>query len=352
MTHEKRTPKSIALIGGSAVLGGTEVFNRRLTGMLEKDGHRVETLKLHSHRGAQSKPLHLAKLIITALRALAYVVTQRPERIVVSAANIIDVLAAHMIARLTMRRDILLVCHFNSSWRFWSMPRMVRLFARASRRLRVFCIAANQKTFFEAQGIDVEEEIFPNFLNFTPAQRAARPTRTDSSPIVVLYAGRIVPEKRIAELAQFLSALTDETFALQLRLVGKSDPKYITEIAAHIRPHFEVVFLGQTGEQGVSAAMSQADIFASFSTSDTLPLNMLEAATHGLPILAPRTEVTKDVAALTDQVIFIEEDASIEACRALVRDTLNLPHSPSARTLIAANEARAFHLLDLSAPSA
>jgi glycosyltransferase involved in cell wall biosynthesis len=350
MSDADRPSKSITLIGGSAVIGGTEVFNRRLTGLLTNTGHTVNALKLHSHRGAQSRVKHLTKLCATALHTLVSVARNRPDRVIVSAANVFDLLTADLIARLTGRRDIVLICHFNAAWRFWSVAGLVRRFVSASTRLRVFCIAANQKAFFQSQGIHVEEENFPNFLNFTPAERIPRPAHKPGTPVIVIYAGRIVPEKRLAELAGFLAALADESLMIQLRLIGTCDTAYIDQIAAHIGPHFEVLFQGPTDEGGVSTAMSNADIFASFSGSDTLPLNMLEAATHGLPILTRRNAVTEDVATLTDQVIFVEDGASAQACRALVKETLNVPHSPNSKALLASNEARAFHLLKLPPP--
>ncbi|MGH1368616.1 MAG: glycosyltransferase family 4 protein [Maritimibacter sp.] len=351
MTAPEASKRQIALIGGSAMIGGTEVFNRRMRGLLEGTGHQVTPLRLHSHRGDQGRIKHALKLIATSLRALCFVLVRKPDTVIVSAANILDVLAADLIARLTGRRDIVLVCHFNAAWRFWSMPRLVRRFAAASQRLRVFSIATNQKEFFQSQGIMVEPEIFPNFLNFTPAKRRARPKHAPGTPVVVLYAGRILPEKQLAPLAAFLAGLTDNSLSIQLRLVGDCDPDYVAEISAHIAPHFEVVFLGPTDEGGVMLAMSDADIFASFSVSDTLPLNMLEAAAHGLPILTRRSAVTEDVARLTDQVVFVENDAKAAESRATLRAMLKRPHSPNAKALLASNEARAFRILGLPAPA-
>lgn len=348
MSRKSNDPKRIALIGGSVTVGGTEVFNRRLRGLLERGHHQVRALRLHSHRDGQSALKHGAKLAATSLRALGFTATKRPDRIIVSAANILDVMAADVMARLTGRRDIYLVCHFSATWRFWQMPRLVTRFVRASRRLRVFAISENQRAFFQSKGVRCEDELFPNLIHFEPAERQPRAPHTPGSTVELLYAGRIVPEKNVHELAGFLASLADDSLPLHLTLVGKAPPRYVDRISANIGPHFDITFLGQTDEAGVNAAMCAADVFASFSASDTLPLNMLEAATHGLPILAPHTEVTEDVARLTDQVIFVEPDMRPDTARKMLRKTLALPHSASAKALVAANEVRAFKLLDLS----
>lgn len=348
MTTEPPASKRVALIGGSVTVGGTEVFNRRLRGMLVRGGHSVRALRLHSHRDGQPPLIHAAKLAATSLRALGYTAANRPDRVIVSAANILDVLAADVIARLTGRRDIYLVCHFSASWRFWQMPRLVKRFVRASRRLRVFAISENQRAFFTSKGVRCERDLFPNLIHFEPAERQPRPPYVPGTPVKVLYAGRIVPEKNVHKLAAFLAAFADENLPMHLSLVGRAGANYTGRISKHIGPHLDITFLGQTDEAGVNDAMGAADIFASFSSSDTLPLNMLEAAAHGLPILAPHSDVTEDVARLTDQVIFVENDMSPEDARALVLKTLSVPHSASSKTLVAANEVRAFKILDVT----
>lgn len=338
----------VALIGGSSTLGGAEIFNARLAGLLEDAGIQVHCRKLNSHLNGRPRILGGLRFIGSVFGSLTNLLLRRPDCVVVSCANFLDILAATAFAWLTRRRDIITVSHFNASWWFWQVPSFVRFFALASQRLRLFCIAPNQKDFFLDQGIRCEEQIFPNFLNYRVREKPLHEPRTPGSPIVALYVGRIVPEKRVDELAEFLAEVADNTLPIQLRLVGECDPELQHKIARSNGKWLQTEFLGRKDEAGVSAALLASDIFFSFSVSDTLPLNMLEAAAHQVPIVTRRNPVTEDVAALVGSITFIEPDDTADTLRLKIAELLETPAGTGIAQLIKRNETFVFELLALS----
>lgn len=339
----------IVLFGGSRILGGVEVFNRRLIGLVEGEGAKVHAARLNSHLGVRNRLLAGLNFLRSSMLSLVYLWVRRPPTVVVSAANILDVLAAWAFARFTRRHDIILIAHFNASWAFWKKTWLLRLFQGASRRLRVFCVAPNQRAYFVSCGIRVDEAIFPNFINYrvgsTQVPIASNEER--GRLLKALFVGRVVPEKRVDALAAFLARVADAAMPIELGIVGTCMGKHEKEILRQQTSDFRIVFHGPKSETDVSLALQDAMLFCSFSSSDTLPLNMLEAADHNLPILTIRNPVTEDIRDLVGEVLFVEEREPAQAVRDKIYATLSARKRDLSLDFVAKNNSLACDILGI-----
>lgn len=352
-TRGRPSTDRLALFGGSKTLGGVEVFNARLASLAKKQGVEVHQARLNSHLEGRNRVLASLNFLRSSILRLVYLWFRQPDTVVVSAANFLDVMTAAGLSCFSGRRDIMVIAHFNASWGFWNSQRLVRLFRSASHRLRVFCIAPNQKTYFVRQRIRVEDDIFPNFINYQI--NAAGTDRTQYAAgcqLKTLFVGRIVPEKRVNALSAFLARVANERMPIELNIIGARTPQRESEILRHQTCDFRIIFHGTKSESEVSQALHKAMLFCSFSASDTLPLNMLEAAAHGVPILTLSNAVTKDVRDLVGELIFVGENEPVEVIQEKINTALSSQKDELYSDFVAKNDRSACRILGIKSDGA
>lgn len=152
---------------------------------------------------------------------------------------------------------------------------------------------------------------------FHPAQasremRAYLSQGNPDSPLL-LYVGRLSPEKNIEQLRPFLEALPDA----RLALVGGGPHKEF--LARHFK-HTAAFFPGYLEGTKLAAAFASADLFVLPSRTETLGLVLLEAMAAGCPVVAARAGGIPDL--IEDGVSgFLFDDAvqGIEAAKFLLR---------------------------------
>lgn len=121
---------------------------------------------------------------------------------------------------------------------------------------------------------------------YSPAKRSEewRYRLTDGHPdqLLLLYVGRVSPEKRIEWVRPVLDMLPDVRFAV----VGDGPARaQLEELFAGTNTHFTGYLKGEE----LAAAYAAADIFAFPSPNETLGNVVLEAMASGLPVIAPRS---------------------------------------------------------------
>ena len=105
---------------------------------------------------------------------------------------------------------------------------------------------------------------------------------------ILLYVGRLAPEKDIERLKIALSAAPDTCLAI----VGKGPiQKELERKFAGTR----TVFTGLLTGDDLAAAYASADLFVFPSTTETLGMAMIEALASGLPVIAARTGAILEV---------------------------------------------------------
>lgn len=126
------------------------------------------------------------------------------------------------------------------------------------------------------RGVDTEA--------FAPSHRSALLRRTwgaDDDARVLLYVGRLAPEKNIKLVIQTYQNLKRQHEDIKLVLVGDGPTREALEKA-----HPEVIFAGfQTGE-ALASHYASADIFAFASLTETFGNVTLEAMASGLAVVA------------------------------------------------------------------
>ncbi len=121
---------------------------------------------------------------------------------------------------------------------------------------------------------------------FAPTKRSEtwRHRLTDGHPgqPLLLYVGRVSPEKRIEWIRPVLDLLPDVRFAI----VGDGPARsQLEEVFAGTNTHFTGYLKGEE----LASAYAAADIFTFPSPNETLGNVVLEAMASGLPVIAPRS---------------------------------------------------------------
>ncbi|MFN3332882.1 MAG: glycosyltransferase family 4 protein [Caldilinea sp.] len=98
---------------------------------------------------------------------------------------------------------------------------------------------------------------------------------------LLLYVGRLSPEKRVDWLAPVLDALP----GARLAIVGDGPVRPQLE---HLFAHRPVHFAGYLRHTDLAAAYASADLFVFPAANETLGNVVLEAMSSGLPVVAPR----------------------------------------------------------------
>jgi glycosyltransferase involved in cell wall biosynthesis len=113
-----------------------------------------------------------------------------------------------------------------------------------------------------------------------------------TSPIpVVLFAGRVIPRKRVFELVQAFAPVAQQTPQAQLRIAGEcsSEPAYVESIRNFIRQaglDRQVHLLGSLDEAAVLHEFSGCTVLALPSAQETTPMVIAQAMAAGKPVIA------------------------------------------------------------------
>lgn len=136
-------------------------------------------------------------------------------------------------------------------------------------------IAAERRTLIP-NGVDTDE-----FAPLPPAARAARREALGLAPEapVVVFCGRLVPQKRVNRLLEAWTVIQAEFPAARLLILGAGPD----EAALRAQAGPEVRFEGAVDP--VSRYLPAADIFVLPSAAEGLPVAMLEAMACGLTVI-------------------------------------------------------------------
>ncbi|MGC9333850.1 MAG: glycosyltransferase [Anaerolineae bacterium] len=106
---------------------------------------------------------------------------------------------------------------------------------------------------------------------------------------VILYAGRIAPEKRVVELLEALSLLLQAHPRARLLFVGSGPADQ--DLAVAVERHGlsrQVILVGKVHWPQMHWFYSLAHVFVTASLSEMQPMTLIEATLCGLPIVARR----------------------------------------------------------------
>ncbi len=163
--------------------------------------------------------------------------------------------------------------------------------------------------------------VLPNGIELPPAPAALGAPPRD---IDLIYAGRFVPTKNIADLIEVVRILHAAGAVRRVALVGEGplwDEMVVKARAAGLADVIE--FTGRKGNAEVLDLLRRGKVFFHASSREGFPVVMVEALACGLPVVAYRIPGVVDV--IDDGVtgLLVEEHdtaAHATACRRLLED--------------------------------
>ena len=211
---------------------------------------------------------------------------------------------------------------FNRTWRWLRGPR----------------IPIAERTFVCPRGVDAEQ--------FTPERRSVDVRRemheragAPKDAVLLLYAGRISPEKNIGLLLEMMRELGSDTGRDYRLLVAGAGPQsdWLIEEGEKAAPG-KIIQLGHLDKETLSNYYANADVFVHPNPKEPFGIAPLEAMASGVPTVAPNAGGILSYA--TDDNVWLTEPNG-EAFAAAVRDVLADPKETTKRVANALATARA-----------
>ena len=110
---------------------------------------------------------------------------------------------------------------------------------------------------------------------------------TATSTVRILTAARLSSEKRIDILLHAAAQLRSRGLHFSLEIVGDGPlRRELTDLSNELGLADRVVFSGSSSTHSVQRKMAQADVFVLASQTESLPMVLLEAMSHGLALVA------------------------------------------------------------------
>lgn len=200
-----------------------------------------------------------------------------------------DVPLLGMWIALAMRKRVL--GRYGGSWpantQSTFMNRVTKACMRRFATGRNVMLATGDGTRAPAAGM---EWIFSTALARSELARIVpRLERALSSPPRLVYAGRLSPEKGVADLIDALGLVARDHDAPQPHLTilgGGGERASLERRALALGCHERVTFAGQVDRAALSSALDAADVCVQPSLTEGFSKAWLDAMAHGLPVLA------------------------------------------------------------------
>lgn len=135
-------------------------------------------------------------------------------------------------------------------------------------------------------------EVVPNGVDLRPFHNARPLPRSEfgftDDDILLVYAGRIAPEKNLDFLFQAFAGISDLIPNVHLLIAGggqKDHMEAITPIPGELGIADRVHFVGRIPYDKLPSYLAMCDVFVTASVTEVHPLSVIEAMGAGLPIL-------------------------------------------------------------------
>lgn len=172
--------------------------------------------------------------------------------------------------------------------------------------------------------------------NGAPIVRAPRTIKGMPEGPFVLYAGRLVPEKRLEDLIDAFARLPGDT-RLVIAGGGGGAKGYVERVHARAAADPRIDFLGHRSRKDVYALMGRAGAFVLPSELEGLPIALLEATAHGTPVVVSDLPCHLEVVGACRpgaQVVPVGDVGALAAALEAVLDGPELARADAARLAV------------------
>ena len=180
-----------------------------------------------------------------------------------------------------------------------------------SGRLKLFLIGLAQKySLSKAKGvIYLSEYAFQKIKIFSPlSKHVIIPHGIDQSlalpkvnsefnkenPMKLLYVSPLYPYKHHEILIKAVGELINEGLNINYKIVGGGSKYQIKSLKTLIN-NSKIDYIGEVSPNNVSKYLAEANVFIFGSTCENLPITLLEAMSHGLPVVCSKYGVMPEV---------------------------------------------------------
>lgn len=187
-------------------------------------------------------------------------------------------------------------------------PRLIQAYLRAFLRRydALVCPSAKARTYYRPLVPHLSPVVIGNGISkacLAPRQRAGTERNQIRQALgiqpgerVILYVGRMGPEKRAGQLLNLLLPLLRAQKQVRALLVGNGPLlEAMTEEAQRSGVGRQLLFTGAVPWERVSEFYLAADLFATASLSEIHPMTLIEATACGLPAVVRRDEAYEEL---------------------------------------------------------
>jgi glycosyltransferase involved in cell wall biosynthesis len=211
------------------------------------------------------------------------------------------VLHVNLASRASTARKFFLVL----SGRAAGLPVLIHLhgaqFHMFYMNLHVSLQKAVQYMFSRSQQVVVLGDVWRDFLvmqvgvapekivilhNAVPEPRRGSTPDPEAYPVRILFLGRLGERKGVGDLLHALASPLVRDLPWQAEIAGDGDIETFRTLAAALGLAGQVQFPGWVGQADVSAKLAAADLFVLPSYNENLPIAVLEALAHGVPVIS------------------------------------------------------------------
>jgi glycosyltransferase involved in cell wall biosynthesis len=155
----------------------------------------------------------------------------------------------------------------------------------------VIAPSGGMRDVMQAIGVHTPIEVIPNGVNLEPFRSAPGRLKRqelgfDPGQVLLVYAGRLGPEKNLSFLLRCFAGAAQAYENLGLLLVGDGPERdNLEDRVKYMGIGSKVRFVGQTQYERMPDYLQLADIFVTASVTEVHPLSVIEAMAAGLPVL-------------------------------------------------------------------
>ena len=150
---------------------------------------------------------------------------------------------------------------------------------------------------------------------------------SSKNPMKILYVSPLYPYKHHEILVKAIDELIKKGLNIQFKIVGGGSESAINSLKSKIISS-NIEYVGGVSPREISKYLYEANVFIFASTCENLPITMLEAMSHGLPIISSNYGVMPEV--LDNSSNFFFNPTSLNSTKEVITkayfqsDSLNL----------------------------